>query len=220
MEEVTQATGKVNFLIDGFPRSLDNWNGYKEVFGITDEAGMPNMLFFECPLPVLEERILKRAKYSGRSDDNVESLRKRFNTYKDETMPTVNIFRDAGKALQVDTSLERTAVYKLVKDKLAKYTDSSLTDKPLSERAEMLLGLRPYPKREKKPEDKKEEKKVEKKEEKPQAKEAVVEKAAEPEKKEEEPAKVEDSGSWLPTLLVLGAIAAGGAAYARHQKMF
>ena len=65
---------------------------------------MPSMLFFECPLPVLEERILKRAKYSGRSDDNVESLRKRFNTYKEETMPTVEIFRGAGKAVEVDTS--------------------------------------------------------------------------------------------------------------------
>ena len=57
------------------------------------------MLFFECPLDVLEARILGRAKYSGRSDDNVESLRKRFNTYKDETMPTVEIFRAAGKAV-------------------------------------------------------------------------------------------------------------------------
>ena len=90
MTDVTQATGKVNFLIDGFPRSLENWNGYKEVFGITTEAQMPSMLFFECPLPVLEDRILKRAKYSGRSDDNVESLRKRFTTYKQETMPTVD----------------------------------------------------------------------------------------------------------------------------------
>ena len=47
----------------------------------------------------------------------------------------------------------------------------------------------------------------------------VVEKAAEPEKKEEPPAK-EEAGSWIPTLLVLGALAAGGAAYAKHQKMF
>ena len=47
----------------------------------------------------------------------------------------------------------------------------------------------------------------------------VVEKAAEPEKKEEPPAK-EEAGSWMPTLLVLGALAAGGAAYAKHQKMF
>ena len=95
MDDVIKTTGKVNFLIDGFPRSLENWNGYKEVFGIKDDSEMPTMLFFECPLPVLEARILKRAKYSGRSDDNVESLRKRFNTYKEETMPTVDIFRKA-----------------------------------------------------------------------------------------------------------------------------
>lgn len=38
MDGVTQATGKVNFLIDGFPRSLENWNGYKEVFGIKEDA--------------------------------------------------------------------------------------------------------------------------------------------------------------------------------------
>jgi UMP-CMP kinase len=38
------------------------------------------MLFFECPLKQLTDRILARAKYSGRSDDNVESLTKRFKT--------------------------------------------------------------------------------------------------------------------------------------------
>jgi len=38
MAEVTKATGKVNFLIDGFPRSLENWNGYKEVFGIKNNS--------------------------------------------------------------------------------------------------------------------------------------------------------------------------------------
>ena len=82
-------------------------------------------------------------------------------------MPTVNVFRAAGKALEIDTSKERQEVYKIVHAKLSKWTDSTLTDRPLSERSEMLLGLRPYPKREKKPEDKKEEKKDEKKVEKP-----------------------------------------------------
>jgi len=50
---------------------------------------------------------LKRAKYSGRSDDNLESLKKRFDTYKEETMPIIKIFSDAGKCVQVDTSMER-----------------------------------------------------------------------------------------------------------------
>jgi adenylate kinase family enzyme len=118
MNEHTELFGKLNFLVDGFPRSIENWNGWQEIFG-NEEKNMPIMLFFECPIEILEERIMKRAKYSGRSDDNVESLRKRFNTYKEETMPTVEIFKVAGKAIQVDTSNARPEVYKLVHEKLA-----------------------------------------------------------------------------------------------------
>ena len=98
MNECIANTGKLNFLIDGFPRSIENWQGYQEIFG-KEEKNMPLMVFFECPLEELEKRILGRAKYSGRSDDNVESMRKRFNTYKDETMPAVEIFRKVGKAV-------------------------------------------------------------------------------------------------------------------------
>ena len=156
MAEVTKATGKVNFLIDGFPRSLENWNGYKEVFGITDNSKMPTMLFFECPLEVLEKRVMKRAQHSGRSDDNIESLRKRFNTFKSETMQIVNIFRDAGKAVEVDSSKDRQDVYALVKEKLAPWTDKAFLDRPLTEKSEMNLGLRPWPSKEKKDKDKKE----------------------------------------------------------------
>jgi UMP-CMP kinase len=85
MAECTNNTGKVNFLIDGFPRNQNNWDGWMSVFG--KEAEQPAMLFFECPWEVQEERILGRAKYSGRSDDNPESLKKRFVTFKEETLP-------------------------------------------------------------------------------------------------------------------------------------
>jgi len=123
------------------------------VFGITDGSGMPTMMFFECPLDVLEKRILKRAKHSGRSDDNVESMRKRFNTYKEETMPTVDIFRQHGKCVEVDTSKDRQDVWKLVNEKLAVWTDKTMAARPLSERAEMLLGIRPWPSKAKKVEE-------------------------------------------------------------------
>ncbi|GMH64433.1 hypothetical protein TrST_g2498 [Triparma strigata] len=148
MTAIMEETGIVNFLVDGFPRSLENWAGWQEVFGA--ESAMPTMLFFECPLPVLEERIMGRAKYSGRSDDNVESLRKRFKTYKDETMPIVEVFREAGKVVDVDSSKPREEVWDLVKEKLAPWSNSSLLESPLTERSECLLGLRPWPKREKK----------------------------------------------------------------------
>jgi len=105
------------------------------------------MLYFECPYEILEKRILGRAKHSGRSDDNVESMKLRFDTFKAETLPTVDFFRGKGKCVEVNTSHERQAVYELVNKSLAQFTDSTLAAQPLTERAEMLLGLRPYPKK-------------------------------------------------------------------------
>lgn len=145
MEEHIAIAGANNFLVDGFPRSLGNWSAWQEVFG--KEAAMPTMLFFECPLPVLEERILARAEWSGRSDDNVEALRKRFTTYKEETMPIVDVFRSAGKVVDVDSSKPRPEVWDLVKEKLAPWSDSTLAVQALAEKSECLLGIRPWPKK-------------------------------------------------------------------------
>ena len=144
METATRTTGKNNFLLDGFPRSLGNMDAWHKTFG--HESELPKMLYFECPYDVLEKRILGRAKYSGRSDDNIESLKVRFDTFKAETLPTVEFFKSKDKCIEVDTSLDRQAVYALVAGHLAEHTHQQLADQPLTERAEILLGLRPYPK--------------------------------------------------------------------------
>jgi adenylate kinase family enzyme len=147
MERITRTTGKNNFLLDGFPRSLNNLEGWYEIFG--EETELPKMLYLECPYEVLEKRIMGRAKYSGRVDDNIESMKLRFDTFKAETLPTVELFKSKGKCIEIDTSQDRQTVYSLICSNLAEYTDKDFADKPLSQRAEVLLGLRPYPKKEK-----------------------------------------------------------------------
>jgi UMP-CMP kinase len=147
METVTRTTGRNNFLLDGFPRSVSNLEAWNEVFGLDSEP--PKMLYFECPYEVLEKRIMGRAKYTGRSDDNVESVKLRFDTFKAETLPTVELFKSKDRCVEVDTSQDRQAVYDVVVSNLAEYTDKGLAARPLTQRAEMLLGLRPYPKNEK-----------------------------------------------------------------------
>lgn len=143
MEKVTRTTGQTNFLLDGFPRSLANMEAWHATFG--RQAELPKMLYLECPYDVLEKRILGRAKYTGRNDDNIESVKLRFDTFKAETLPTVELFQDKGKCIEIDTSLDRQSVYAVVAENLAEYTDKELANKPLTERAEMLLGLRPFP---------------------------------------------------------------------------
>ena len=75
------------FLIDGFPRGQENLDGWKSIIG--DSVDVPFVLFFEANEDTMVARIQERAKTSGRSDDNEESLKKRFATFNAESVPIV-----------------------------------------------------------------------------------------------------------------------------------
>jgi adenylate kinase family enzyme len=46
-----------------------------------DYVDVPCILYFTCSEETLQKRLLKRGETSGRSDDNLESIKKRFNTF-------------------------------------------------------------------------------------------------------------------------------------------
>lgn len=54
-----------------------------------------------CPEPILLERLLERGKTSGRDDDNAESIKKRFKTFVDTSMPVVDYYRKMNKVVDV-----------------------------------------------------------------------------------------------------------------------
>lgn len=87
LSPIFQADASQNkFLIDGFPRNQDNLEGWaKEMEAKVD---LQFVLFFECPDAVCIDRCLGRN--SGRTDDNVDSLKKRFTVFHTETMPIVD----------------------------------------------------------------------------------------------------------------------------------
>jgi adenylate kinase family enzyme len=71
---------------------------------------MPFVLTLRCgevASPLIQEcmlkRLLERGKSSGRSDDNPESIKKRFKTANEETEPVLDIFRKQGKLVEVDS---------------------------------------------------------------------------------------------------------------------
>lgn len=47
---------------------------------------------FECAEEVMEARLLERGKSSGRADDNAASIKKRFATYSQETLPVLQYY--------------------------------------------------------------------------------------------------------------------------------
>lgn len=101
------------FLIDGFPRNMDNLEGWKKA--TNDLVQEKFCLFFDCPESVMEERVLARGATSGRSDDNVESIRKRFKVFIESTMPIVEHYKAIGKLRVVKTDRAVPIVWEEIK---------------------------------------------------------------------------------------------------------
>ena len=59
------------------------------------------VLFFDCSEAVMEERLIKRGMTSGRVDDNADTIRKRFNTFTEETLPVIQSYEKKNKLKRV-----------------------------------------------------------------------------------------------------------------------
>jgi len=101
MERFTQSRNTM-VLIDGFPRNFDNLEGWNRC--MKGVASVWGVLFYTCPLEVLEDRILERAETSGRTDDNLKSAQKRFATFERETVPVVEFLRNVQNTLEAQQS--------------------------------------------------------------------------------------------------------------------
>jgi len=75
-------------------------------------------LFFECSEDTMLQRLLKRGETSGRIDDNIESIKKRFHTFEVTSMPVVDYYEKRGKVVRIDASSTREGVYSQVKKQL------------------------------------------------------------------------------------------------------
>ncbi|KAL4911605.1 hypothetical protein BDW74DRAFT_143262 [Aspergillus multicolor] len=100
---------KPRFLIDGFPRKLDQAVFFEETVCPSEFT-----LFLDCPEEVMEKRLLKRGETSGRDDDNAESIRKRFRTFVETSMPVVTEFEKQDKVISVTATGTVEEVYKRI----------------------------------------------------------------------------------------------------------
>jgi len=118
MQHHIKTENKHAFLIDGFPRNQDNVDGWYRV--MKDFATIQAVLFFDCSEGVMEDRLLERGKTSGRTDDNAESIRKRFHTYVDSTMPIIRFFDKQGLVRKINADQSVDDVFQDVKQVMSK----------------------------------------------------------------------------------------------------
>lgn len=97
----------------GFPRKLDQAHAFERTV-------VPSKftLFFDCSEAVMEKRLLRRGETSGRADDNMESIKKRFRTFVETSMIVVTEFESQDRVVRVNAEQEPDDVYKDVVKKL------------------------------------------------------------------------------------------------------
>lgn len=67
------------------------------------------MLFFDCSMETCKQRLLGRNQ--GRSDDNIEAIQKRFDTYLNENMPVIDYYEQFGKVRRIDANRDVLDIY-------------------------------------------------------------------------------------------------------------
>jgi adenylate kinase len=100
LREAAQGNG---YLLDGFPRSVEQAEQVREVASELG-AGPDAALYLDAPADELVERILARAKTEGRSDDTAEVVGNRLQVFDAETRPLIDYYRERGVLHVIDAA--------------------------------------------------------------------------------------------------------------------
>ncbi|CAB4906597.1 unannotated protein [freshwater metagenome] len=89
------------FLLDGYPRTVEQ---VSELDSMLAESGQQIDRVLELTVVTDEvvERLLLRARTSGRSDDTEDVIRRRLEVYAEQTAPLTAVYRDRGLLVQLD----------------------------------------------------------------------------------------------------------------------
>ncbi|XP_052159048.1 UMP-CMP kinase 4-like isoform X6 [Oryza glaberrima] len=97
LQEAIIKGGNDKYIIDGFPRNEENRVVFESVINISPEF----VLFFDCSEEEMERRLLGRNQ--GRSDDNIETIRKRLKVFVESSLPVIEYYESKGMVKKVCT---------------------------------------------------------------------------------------------------------------------
>lgn len=77
-----------------------------------DVAPCNALVYLDVPEEVMAKRLVKRGETSGRSDDTEQVIKKRLQTFHDETTPILGFYGKQGKLITIEANREIEAVSK------------------------------------------------------------------------------------------------------------
>ncbi len=100
-DRLEQADCAAGFLLDGYPRTLDQV-AYLDSFLAEHHTAMDVVVELVADPDVVVERLRQRALDQGRSDDDESVVRHRLEVYREQTAPLIGVYEARGLLVKVD----------------------------------------------------------------------------------------------------------------------
>lgn len=117
-DRLSQADAADGFLLDGYPRTIDQVRALDELLAESGQA-LEAVVELVADPDVVIERLKKRALDQGRADDDEAVVRHRLEVYAEQTAPLIDVYAERGLLAKVDGIGEITDVTDRIEAALA-----------------------------------------------------------------------------------------------------
>jgi adenylate kinase len=121
LDRVVAASAKGGYLLDGFPRTLEQAEQARRIaldLGVAVQAA----IYLEVSHDESIRRLLGRAGQQGRADDNEATILHRLEVFEKETLPLVAFYQTRGLLMRIDGERPVDQVTADILDGLARLT--------------------------------------------------------------------------------------------------
>ena len=102
---VSDPKKKNKLIFDGYPRSLSQAKNLNSLLEVSNQK-IDLILFLNVDKETIIKRIEKRKIIENRSDDDLNTILKRYDTYMKTTQPVLNFYSENSNFKEIDGSLE------------------------------------------------------------------------------------------------------------------
>ena len=100
-DRLSQPDAEGGFLLDGYPRTLDQVEALDETLAGLD-VSLDLVLLLVVETEEVVGRLVARGAEQGRADDTEETIRRRLEVYAEQTAPLIDVYEKRGLVRRVD----------------------------------------------------------------------------------------------------------------------
>lgn len=99
--EIRKHLATDGLILDGYPRTIAQAKSLDKLF-LDNNLKPAKVINLDLEESIAIDRIMSRAKYSNRSDDQLRVVSARLSIYQEQTKPLISYYQDLGRLISID----------------------------------------------------------------------------------------------------------------------